>query len=206
MARVLICTKNDNLLAKCSTVLASDHCVEQASELASQCVADIIIVDTTLIDENSQLLSVIMNHPAHILLVGSRWPEDKQINALLHTAAGYYDEAEPAIMLQKAVENILQGDIWVQRHLVPKLIHALIENRKSVDDPAKPSKDTELLKTLSNREMDVADMISAGESNKQIASALNISERTVKAHLTSIFRKLNVSDRLHLALLLKEID
>jgi DNA-binding NarL/FixJ family response regulator len=47
-------------------------------------------------------------------------------------------------------------------------------------------------------------MIQSGENNKDIASTLHISERTVKAHLTSIFKKLNVSDRLRLALFIKE--
>ncbi len=46
-------------------------------------------------------------------------------------------------------------------------------------------------------------MISQGKGNRSIAESLNISERTVKAHLTSIFRKLSVHDRLHLVLLLK---
>jgi DNA-binding NarL/FixJ family response regulator len=60
------------------------------------------------------------------------------------------------------------------------------------------------LRTLTLRELDVAKMISTGENNKIIASTLNISERTVKAHLTSIFQKLKVQDRLRLAILFKE--
>ena len=47
-------------------------------------------------------------------------------------------------------------------------------------------------------------MVRDGENNKAIASALEISERTVKAHVTSIFKKLDIADRLHLALYLKE--
>jgi DNA-binding NarL/FixJ family response regulator len=47
-------------------------------------------------------------------------------------------------------------------------------------------------------------MIRVGENNKAIADTLDISERTVKAHLTSIFKKLEVPDRLHLALYMKE--
>ena len=61
-----------------------------------------------------------------------------------------------------------------------------------------------LLTTLSSRELDVANMIRVGENNKAIADTLDISERTVKAHLTSIFKKLEVPDRLHLALYMKE--
>ena len=138
------------------------------------------------------------------LLSGSQWPEEKQVDAIIHSAAGYYDLAEPDVMLQKAVTHILQGDIWVHRRMVPKVIHSLIESRQAAAASADNPLAKVLLENLSLREMDVANMIGEGKSNKHIALALNISERTVKAHLTSIFRKLNVSDRLHLAIFLKE--
>jgi DNA-binding NarL/FixJ family response regulator len=60
--------------------------------------------------------------------------------------------------------------------------------------------------SLSTRELEVANMIRQGENNRSIAEAMNISERTVKAHLSSIFRKFNVDDRLRLAIRLKEVD
>jgi DNA-binding NarL/FixJ family response regulator len=102
----------------------------------------------------------------------------------------------------------LAGDIWIRRALVPKVIGVLTSARRPQLAPN--TVDTELklkkLASLSAREVEVADMIRQGESNKRIALAMNISERTVKAHLSSIFRKLNVDDRLRLAILLKEID
>jgi DNA-binding NarL/FixJ family response regulator len=60
--------------------------------------------------------------------------------------------------------------------------------------------------SLSEREVEVANLIRKGENNKGIAQVMNISERTVKAHLSSIFRKFEVDDRLRLAIRLKEID
>jgi DNA-binding NarL/FixJ family response regulator len=60
--------------------------------------------------------------------------------------------------------------------------------------------------SLSTREIEVANMIRQGENNRKIAEAMNISERTVKAHLSSIFRKFDVDDRLRLAIRLKEVD
>ena len=53
---------------------------------------------------------------------------------------------------------------------------------------------------LTPREKEIVQQIGGGSSNKEIAYHLHVSEKTVKAHLTSIFRKLGVSDRLHLAL------
>jgi len=58
-----------------------------------------------------------------------------------------------------------------------------------------------LLANLTRREHEIATLVGNGESNKQIAQHLAITERTVKAHLTEIFRKLDVADRLKLALI-----
>jgi DNA-binding NarL/FixJ family response regulator len=57
------------------------------------------------------------------------------------------------------------------------------------------------LANLTEREQEISVLIGSGESNKQIARRLDITERTVKAHLTEIFRKLGITDRLRLALL-----
>ena len=57
------------------------------------------------------------------------------------------------------------------------------------------------LGSLTSREREVARLVGGGARNKEIASALHITEATVKAHLTAVFRKLALSDRLHLGLL-----
>ena len=62
----------------------------------------------------------------------------------------------------------------------------------------------ELLDNLTRREYQIATLVGRGESNKRIAQQLAITERTVKAHLTEIFRKLRISDRVKLALIMKD--
>ena len=62
---------------------------------------------------------------------------------------------------------------------------------------------SDLLANLTRREYEIATLVGNGESNKQIARRLDITERTVKAHLTEVFRKLDVADRLKLALIVK---
>jgi DNA-binding NarL/FixJ family response regulator len=56
---------------------------------------------------------------------------------------------------------------------------------------------------LTQREYEIATLVGNGETNKQIARRLDITERTVKAHLTEVFRKLDIADRLKLALIVK---
>ncbi len=83
--------------------------------------------------------------------------------------------------------------MWVQRELIPSLVAELVSltERSQKDANANPR-----LEGLTTQQRLVADLITRGACNKDIAKRLNISERTVKAHLTEAFRNLGVSDRL----------
>jgi DNA-binding NarL/FixJ family response regulator len=95
-------------------------------------------------------------------------------------------------MLQK-------GEVWVKRNVVPHLIGELARlTRGRTQDAA--SHDTRLAR-LTPREREVVSHVGEGASNKEIASRLMMTEHTVKAHLTAIFRKLELSGRVQLALL-----
>ncbi len=69
----------------------------------------------------------------------------------------------------------------------------------ALDETSRAS--AERLSTLTGREVEVARAVARGSSNKEIARQLGITERTVKAHIGSVFQKLNARDRLHLALI-----
>ncbi len=207
MKQILIFSENKALITLWSNNLSPSYDISTIDDIYTLSDVDAVIVDALKIDNDDKLLSAFSRKETRFLIVGDNWHEDNQINALTKGAAGYCEISEtPKLMLQ-ALEQIIKGDIWIQRLLVPKVIGSLMEmNNKQKEQPVdkKSSESTELLKQLSGREMDVAKMIQKGESNKIIATALHISERTVKAHLSSIFRKLNVSNRLHLALFIKE--
>ena len=208
MNQISIFSDNEVLIKLWSTALSSQYQLVSINEINADSRVDAVIIDTKKIDTDDSLFSIFSNKSIRFLAVGTNWPEDKQIKALVLGAAGYCGQSEPPELLLQAIKSILNGDIWIQRHLVPKVIDALLQMKSG--RPADPAREqqiresTELIETLSARELDVAKMIRSGENNKTIALNLHISERTVKAHLTSIFRKLNVSDRLHLALFVKE--
>ena len=209
MPTVLIISDNKKLVTLWSGALRSTYTVFSMDTSDTYPASDATIIDTFNIDRDPLFLSKFNTQSAPILIVGASWPEEKQIAALVEGAAGYCGESEPPKLLLKAIECIIKGDIWIQRNLVPRVIGSLVEiknnqNKKETTD--NPTKSLDRLKTLSNRERDVANMIRTGENNKKIASAMDISERTVKAHLTSIFKKLNLPDRLHLALFIKEFE
>jgi len=209
VTQISIFSDNKALVESWSTALSTQYQVDTIDEINADFKVDVVIIDTQKIDTNECLFSFFSNKSIRFLAVGENWSEEKQIKALVLGVAGYCGQSEPPELLLLAVKSILKGDIWIQRHLVPKVIGALIKMKSAPIDPVKEqqhSESTELLKKLSVRELDVAKMIRSGENNKTIASSLHISERTVKAHLTSIFKKLNVSDRLHLALFVKEFS
>lgn len=209
MSNILIFSDNSALIKLWSAALSTKYQVNTVDDIYADITADAIIIDAHKFDKDDKLFSFLNNKSTRILVVGSDWSEDNQIKALVHGAAGYCGESEPPALLLQAVECILKGDTWIQRHLVPKVIGALMQMRNtSAEETIEPKsiESKKLLKTLSDRELDVAKMIRLGDSNKSIASSLNISERTVKAHLTSTCKKLKVTDRLHLALFIKEFD
>lgn len=205
--QILLLSDNIDLTHYCSSVLSGLYQIDIVLNLDKNFTAKIIIIDADKIDQDNHLLSLFNKKTSRFLIIGNNWPEESQIKALVHGAAGYCNQTDSPALLLQAIESISKGDIWIQRHLVPKVIGALVQMKASAEITPitpKPNDSSKLLATLSNREREVAEMIRSGESNKTIASSLFISERTVKAHLTSIFKKLKVPDRLHLALFIKE--
>ena len=103
--------------------------------------------------------------------------------------------------LKNVVEAVQQGELWIRRALSWHLLNELVMITQEKNKIKQAVSD--LLANLTRREYEIATLVGNGESNKQIARRLAITERTVKAHLTEVFRKLDVADRLKLALIVK---
>ena len=103
--------------------------------------------------------------------------------------------------LKSVIVAVQQGELWIRRtlswHLLNELVTITREKNKIKEAVG------ELLANLTRREYEIATLVGNGETNKQIARRLAITERTVKAHLTEVFRKLDIADRLKLALIVK---
>jgi len=105
----------------------------------------------------------------------------------------------PQKFLKQAVMAVQQGELWIRRSLACRLIDEL---GKTTSKNKAYRATLGLLNKLTQREYDIAVRVGNGENNKQIAQACGITERTVKAHLTEIFQKLEITDRVNLALVL----
>lgn len=127
------------------------------------------------------------------------FPKDEEAFALLARGArGYCHVAAAASQLRLVANTVGNGGFWLPTTLMRRVMQSaggLVAKSASARSVS--------LEELTKREAQVAQAIADGCSNREIAERLNISERTVKARLTSVFQKLNVRDRVQLALLMR---
>jgi DNA-binding NarL/FixJ family response regulator len=127
------------------------------------------------------------------------FPKDEEAFALLARGArGYCHVAAAPAQLRLVASTVKNGGFWLPASLMRRVMAsagglvAQVSTKKPVS-----------LDDLTKRERQVAQAVADGLSNREIAERLSISERTVKARLTSVFQKLDVRDRVQLALLLR---
>ena len=104
--------------------------------------------------------------------------------------------------LKTLVTAVQRGELWIRRSLTYRLLDQLSHTPNIKNENARSS--LGLLSSLTRREHEISMQVRDGGSNKQIAKTLEITERTVKAHLTGVYRKLGVMDRLKLAKILSD--
>lgn len=138
----------------------------------------------------------LLQNPMLRVIASSSDPRDSEaIEALDAGCAGYchaYADLKTLLQIQQVVEV---GHVWIGTTLMQRLIH----NAGRVAPRFTPT-DSDWQNDLTLREREVAVLAANGASNQRIAIDCKISERTVKAHLSSVFAKLNITDRLQLAL------
>lgn len=110
---------------------------------------------------------------------------DYLMKALEIGCDGYILKESSFDTLKKAIFKVYSGDKYIEPNMMP-LLNANMQEKSNVKKK---------ISELTRREIDVLKMIASGSFNKEIASTLNISERTVKNHVSNIFKKIEVSDR-----------
>lgn len=98
---------------------------------------------------------------------------------------GYILKDSESAELKKAINTIMKGEGYIQPNLIPALNNRLVTRDVDKDKIAK----------LTKREIEVLVKVAIGVTNRDIANSLNISERTVKNHISNIFKKIGVTDR-----------
>jgi nitrate/nitrite response regulator protein narL len=98
---------------------------------------------------------------------------------------GYILKDSESAELKKAIFSIVEGENYIQPSLIPALNSKMIEKNR----------DEGKIESLTKRELEVLKLLAVGMYNKEVAEKLNISERTVKNHVSNIFKKIEVTDR-----------
>ena len=156
----------------------------------------LIILNYSSCKKECASLLPLLREQQNSVLVLDRVPELQKAKQLLkYGAMGYGNALMRSHFLLSAVNALREGMVWLHPELTSQLILELPENEHS--------NNAELLGKLTARERETALLLKEGLTYNEIAQRLEISPRTVKAHAQAIYKKLNVSDRIGLALLLK---
>lgn len=127
-------------------------------------------------------------------------PAEGEANTFLSAGVHGYCHVEAAAEQLREIALVVEhGGLWMP----PELLQRFLALSTRAMPPAVPQEHT--LNSLTSRELMVAEQVARGASNREIAEALEITERTVKAHLSAIFEKLEVRDRVQLALKMNNI-
>ena len=145
----------------------------------------------------SALVGIDRSGGQPVVLLSDEPDEAQALQALALGAAGCCNSRAAPAVLQQVAAVVGNGGLWVGRSLLRKLVGATA--RRLGQLPAEGEND-DWAALLSEREVQVSRLVANGASNKEIADRLAITERTVKAHLTAVFEKLGVRDRLQLSL------
>jgi len=157
----------------------------------------------------SFLRAMTKTSPSTRVVILTSNPTSKEAVAAIRAGArGYGRKDLSRSLLKRAARVVSKGEIWIGRQFVSTLIEELggfkpISNTNGTK-PEGGHPPHNALNTLSARQSQIASLIAMGKPNKGISSHLSISEKTVKAHLTTIFRKLDISGRTQLALFVSQ--
>ena len=161
---------------------------EEAVALTREHEPDIVLMDLSMpvLDGVAATAKIVDSSTARVVVLTSFGDESRILEALNAGAAGYLLKHTDPDALLDAVRAAYAGDA----PLDPRAGRVLMEQRRR----SQPATD------LTRRELEVLRLVGQGLANKQIARRLGITERTVKAHLTSVFQRIGVTDRVQAAL------
>ena len=214
-ASILIASGNTILTTKYTEIFAGEFstAIVDRATATCDCIAKthphLVILDPSLFKESlPETISKILKTTPHTRIIVLKGTSDTPVDEMLLFKTGVHGfcdaEIKPDLFI-KAARAVCHGEIWVPRQLITQLIGELAREN-SADAQKFSHSGAESVAHLTPRELQVAKMVHRGGNNKVIARELDISERTVKAHLSAIFRKLNIENRLHLALFFNQIS
>ncbi len=198
-SRVLICGDEPLMRTALGLLISSagwtvaGECLNQPEALRGLVRGvDLVVTDLDLhtgrlarMEKLEQLLAAANACP--VLIVTRHGPPDGIGAAMSKGAAGVVLKSRPADVFLRAIRAVLAGGAWLERSTIASVFH-----------PAAVHDDALVGGRLTRRELQIVELVTQGLQNKKIAERLSITDTTVRHHLTSIFEKLSVTNRLEL--------
>lgn len=207
LPRIQVIIPEQNLQQAVNSELSANYLLTDSSledyinSSNNEDVALLLCHYSILQDDHASIITKMkaVSPQARILVIGPSCESTEQVALLKHGARGYFDSTTSIKMLKEAIHCILNGEVWIERYVISGLIDELSQQ------PEVSENQRQAVSSLSPKELEVAQLVSHGATNKMIAQNLAITERTVKAHLTAIFHKMDLTDRLSLAILFRDL-
>jgi DNA-binding NarL/FixJ family response regulator len=184
---ILLCSADDSVIKRW-TELLDKHTSQQATsvnDLKRLCTDqkfDLVLVHRALVDVDTFTEIRRSFNSVRILLLSDRPNEEEGLTFIKLGISGYANTYISPARLIEAVNVISHGAVWLGQKVMQRLIldtYARAKEKAATDSVEKLAK-------LTKREREIAELVSQGQSNLEVAANLDITERTVKAHLSSI--------------------
>ena len=198
----LLCSRNDSVLRRWNEALKNDYrtfeatTLDHAYKILAKSKVEVILLHRSMAN-GEQLQKFISDTRDYKIFTLSDKPNNREgIYYLRKGCVGYSNTYIAAPRLNLAVQTVLSGMVWtgtaLMQHLIDKAVSEQSEENSASDGVYNISS------LLSKREYQVATLVAEGLNNREIADRLYITERTVKAHLSSIYSKTETGNRVGL--------
>jgi DNA-binding NarL/FixJ family response regulator len=163
------------------------------AEVATQPNIDLVLLGNHVGPNLFEVMATLRAaHPAlRIIVMGSGMNDENILKAIAAGAKGYVDETANPEEFVQAIRVVNQGSVWAPRRVLSTFIERVSNSTGRVFPGGTV--------TFTDREKEVLEMLVVGRSNKEIGAPLGIAERTVKAHVAKLMRKVGVQNRIELS-------
>lgn len=169
-------------------------------EMARASNPDVALIDAGLVTSDPLEIARQLRHIAPrmaIIILTPSEDEERLFQSIKVGAAAYYTRNITPDELAEAVRKVSHGEYLINDDVLskPQLASRVLKSFRELTVEEEDNGTRDLYSPLSSREVEILDYIARGNSNKEIAKSLKISDQTVKNHITSILKKLSVNDR-----------
>lgn len=178
-------------------IVAEGGSRDDAIAIAENSAPDVMLMDLSMPGQGLEAIeAVLQKQPsAKIIILTVSEASDDLACAVTRGAKGYVLKGIGSQGLVDVVKTVAAGESYVAPNLSARLVQSLAKASEEKRDP---------FAELTQREKEVLELVASGLSNKRIALALDLHEKTIKHHMTRIFSKLNVTNRTEAALALRD--